>query len=67
MARIPIKMQDGPVYAKHDFISFGERFVSECLHCGAIFDMPSAADERCRPREAYLQLDGNPFRSMGTH
>ena len=67
MARIPIKVEDLPLYLKHFFINFGERFNKRCLHCDAIFDMPSAADERCRKREEWLKLDGDPFRSMGTH
>jgi hypothetical protein len=67
MPRIPVGVGHLPLYLKHDFISFGERFVRECLHCSAIFDMPSAADERCRRHEDWQSWAGNPFRPDGTH
>jgi hypothetical protein len=65
MPRVQVRIEDLPLYAKHYFIDFGEPFIKRCLHCDAIFDMPSAADERCRKREEYTRLDGDPFRSMG--
>jgi hypothetical protein len=43
----------------------GGRLVSihECIYCNAVFDMPSAADERCREREKLVGNWGNPFRT----
>ena len=67
MSLIPVGVGDLPLYLQHDFISFGERFVRECIHCNAIFDMQSAADERCRKREEDLRNWGNPFRPDPTH
>ncbi len=67
MARIPVKVEDLPVFLKDDFITFGERFVTDCLHCGAVFDMPSAAEERCRKHEEWAKWDGDPFRPEPAH
>ena len=52
-----MNVEDLPLFLKHDFITFG----------GAIFDMPSAADERCRKREEWARSDGDPFRPEATH
>jgi hypothetical protein len=67
MPLIPVKVEDLPLYARHYFISFGERFVPECVHCSAMFDMPSASEERCRKREQDLRNWGDPFRPDPTH
>jgi len=45
MKFIPVGVGDLPVFVKHDFFSFGGEY-RECLHCGAVDDMPSAGDER---------------------
>jgi len=67
MARIRINVDDLPLYLKHDFIPLGPGgrfvFVHECIHCSAVFDMPSAADERCREREKLVRNWGDPFRT----
>ena len=65
MPLIPVNLRDLPLYAKHYFMIFGE--YRECIHCGAIFDMPSAADERCRKREEDLRNWGDPFRTDKSH
>jgi len=66
MKFIPVGVGDLPVFVKHDFFSFGGEY-RECLHCGAVDDMPSAGDERCRKHEDWQNWDGNPFRREGTH
>jgi hypothetical protein len=71
MPLIPFKAEDLPLYLKHDFIRLGPGgrfvFVHECIYCGAVFDMPSAADERCREREKLVRNWGDPFRIEPTH
>jgi hypothetical protein len=67
MARIPIKVGDLRPFSTHYFMTFPDGRYRECLHCGTVFDMPSAADERCRKREDWIKLDGDPFRDIGTH
>ena len=69
MPFIPVNVDDLPLYLKHDFMPLGPggRFVRECLHCSAIFDMPSAANERCRKREEDLRNWGDPFRTDPMH
>jgi len=69
MARIRIRVGDLPLYLKHDFMPLGpgRHFIRECIYCGAVFDMPSAADERCREREKLVRDWGNPFRTEPTH
>jgi len=67
MPRIPIGVGELPLYLTHDFISFGDGCTRECVHCSAIFDMPSAAGERCRKREEDLRNWGDPSRPNPTH
>ncbi len=62
MEFIPVGVGDLPVYLKHDFIPLGGGY-SECPHCFAIFDMPSASEERCRKREEELRNWGDPLRT----
>lgn len=66
MDRIRINVDDLPLSLKHDFIPLGPggRLVSvhECIYCNAVFDMPSAADERCREREKLVWKWGDPDR-----
>ena len=71
MPLIPFKAEDLPLYMKHDFIPLGPGgrfvFVHECIYCNAVFDMPSAADERCRKREEHVRNWGDPFRTDKSH
>lgn len=67
MAPIRINVDKIPPYLKHDFIPLGPGgrlvYIHECIYCNAVFDIPSAADERCREREKLVSNWGDPFRT----
>ena len=59
---ISVNVDDLPVSLTHDFMPLGGGY-SECILCFAVFDMPTAGDERCPKREEELRNWGDPFRT----